>query len=113
MDTKPRRKYAKEKEIVIPLQRTPTPLNRVLKVGQAISYSERVFEKSATRQTRVTISGNIEFLCQYFAVVRDKKGILHTFTATDVFTNDVIIEGHKKGVSLLAEILGLKEDDKI
>jgi hypothetical protein len=101
---------AKDKEI-IPLQKAPTPLTRFLTVGQVITYSERQYQKTQIRYDRIKISGIVEYLNRYYAVIRDKKGVPYTFTATDVFTNDVIIEGRKKGRNPLAEVLGLSEEE--
>jgi hypothetical protein len=105
-----RRKYATEKEVEIPLQRRPTPLIRFLKVGQSITYSERQYIPYSHKKDREIVTGTIEYLCARYAVIKDDKGRPHTFTATDVFTGDVQIEGMQKRRNPLAEVLGLKED---
>jgi hypothetical protein len=106
-----RREYASaEKEIQI--RRSPIPLNRILKVGQTVKYGElrrskvRIDKKSA-RKWRV---GKVEFVSGFFTAIRNKRGIIYTFTATDVFTNDVVIEGCCRNTSTLAEVLGIKEE---
>lgn len=105
-----RRKYATEKEVEMPLQRKPTPLTRFLKVGQAITFSERQYIPYSHKKDWETYRGTIEYLCDRYAVIRDAKGKPHSFTATDVFTGDVQIEGLQKRRNPLAEVLGLKED---
>lgn len=86
----------------------PIPLNQVLKTGQQIKYGSKT--KKTSREWR---TGNVEFVSEYFAAVRDDNGLIYTFTATDVYTNDVVIEGYQKNTITLAEILELKEDDKL
>ena len=105
-----RRNYAKEKDIEIPLQRRPTPLTRFLKLGQDITYKERQYVPYSHKKDWEVITGTIEYLCARYAVIKDDKGKPHTFTATDVFTGDVQIEGLQKRRNPLAEVLGLKED---
>lgn len=92
------------------LYKRPIPLNQVLKTGQQIKYGEFKRYKSKTKKTsREWRTGNVEFVSEYFAAVRDDNGLIYTFTATDVFTNDVEIEGYHRHTITLAEILGAKE----
>jgi hypothetical protein len=85
-----------------------------LRFGQAVTYTEghkgQCDQKTKRRHDEERISGTVEYLCEFYAVIRDKKGVAHSFTATDVFTNDVVIDGVEKRKNLLAEILGLKDD---
>lgn len=92
------------------IYKRPVPLNKILKRGQQIKYSEWVQGGKDNRKTQVWRSGIVEFVSEYFAAVRNSRGIIYTFTATDVYTNDVAIEGYKKPASTLAEVLGLKEE---
>lgn len=99
---------------VTQLYKRPVPLNKILKKGQQIKYGEIVQYKKKVqgKNVREWRVGCVEFVSEYFAAVRDDNGLIYTFTATDVFTNDVVIEGYQKNTITLAEILELKEDDK-
>lgn len=97
---------------VMQLYKRPVPLNKILKKGQQIKYGEIVqykkkVQKKNVREWRV---GCVEFVSKHFTAVRDGKGLIYTFTATDVFTNDVEIEGYHRHTITLAEILGAKEN---
>lgn len=92
------------------ISKRPTPLNQILHKGQQIKYSEWVRGGKDNRKTQIWRSGTVEFVSEFFAAVRNSRGVIYTFTATDVYTNDVAIEGYKKPASTLAEVLGLKEE---
>jgi hypothetical protein len=106
------KKYTpKEKDIQ--LQKKPTPLTKILALGQTISYEERMFEKTIViKKQRNTVTGKVEHLSDRCAMIRDENGVAHTFTATDVFTNDIMIQGLVKPRNVLAEILGMKNEQR-
>lgn len=86
----------------------PTPLNKLFRVGQEISYSGVVYTRRSTDNRKYPsfiIKGRVEYVTAYVAGVREPSGQLHTFTDVDIYTGSVKILDEK---SQFQALLGAK-----
>ena len=86
----------------------PTPLNKLFRVGQEISYSGVVYTRRSTDNRKYPsfiITGRVEYVTAHIVGVREPSGQLHTFTDVDIYTGAVKVLDYK---SQLQALLGIK-----